>query len=174
MKKATIVYITRNNQGVKEVLLAIKQKFVGIGKWFGYGGKIEKGETPKACTVRETADETGKKAGLPYITLNPDKLRPVALITFYRGETATNALFQVLFYTCDTYTGEASDTDEMQNPTWFPVDGLPKLKEGDELIVPKILNGEILKGWIRFSENGEKLISHDIQPATAEELVFEN
>lgn len=42
MNRATIVYIV--NSKTNEVLMAKKTRKVGVGYWFGYGGKINDGE----------------------------------------------------------------------------------------------------------------------------------
>ena len=39
-----------------------KENDIHEGKWVGVGGKIEKGESPEECAVREVFEETGLKA----------------------------------------------------------------------------------------------------------------
>ncbi len=36
-----------------------KENDVHEGKWIGVGGKLEPGETPQACAIREVFEETG-------------------------------------------------------------------------------------------------------------------
>ncbi len=53
MKKATLcIPITRSR-----ILLGRKKVRWGAGKLNGFGGKIEKGETPKETTIRELKEE---------------------------------------------------------------------------------------------------------------------
>ncbi|HEM3179363.1 NUDIX hydrolase [Streptococcus suis] len=55
---ATICYIDNG----KEFLLLHRNKKendVHQGKWIGVGGKLEPGETPQACAIREVFEETG-------------------------------------------------------------------------------------------------------------------
>ena len=58
MLETTLVYIEQDGK-----LLMLhrvrKQEDVNAGKWIGVGGKIEPGETPEACMLRETREETG-------------------------------------------------------------------------------------------------------------------
>ena len=48
-KRYTLMFLRR---GADEVLLGLKKRGFGKGKWGGFGGKIEKGETPTECIVR--------------------------------------------------------------------------------------------------------------------------
>ena len=169
MKTATIVYITRPGTHIREVLLALKSKVVGVGKRFGYGGKIKDGESATRCTVRETEEESGG------ITIEEKNLNPMAIIDFYKDDMPFgNPFFRVLFYVCDTYRGKASSTDEMKDPEWFSVDNLPfhEMKAGDELVVPFILHGQMRKGWIRFNGETEELIAYEVTNARTEDLVM--
>lgn len=43
-----------------EILLAMKKRGFGEGKYNGVGGKIEKGETPEETMIRETRKRTNR------------------------------------------------------------------------------------------------------------------
>lgn len=45
----------------KHILLLNRQKAPWMGRWNGVGGKIDFGESPYDCIVRETLEETGLK-----------------------------------------------------------------------------------------------------------------
>lgn len=56
-KQATICYIDNG----KELLLMLRNKKpndVHMGKWISVGGKLEAGETPEECAIREIYEET--------------------------------------------------------------------------------------------------------------------
>lgn len=58
MKKTTLCYI--ENKGSYLMLYRNrKPEDPNEGKWLGIGGKIEEGETPAECNVREVLEETG-------------------------------------------------------------------------------------------------------------------
>lgn len=42
-----------------QVLLLNRQKAPWMGRWNGVGGKLDAGESPLACIIRETFEETG-------------------------------------------------------------------------------------------------------------------
>ena len=46
-----------NNQN--QVLLIMKKKGFGVGKWNGPGGKVKLGENPEQSAMREVEEETG-------------------------------------------------------------------------------------------------------------------
>ena len=42
-----------------KILLGMKKRGHGVGKWNGFGGKVEKGETIEEAARRETKEEAG-------------------------------------------------------------------------------------------------------------------
>ncbi len=58
MKLGTLCYITHNG---KTLMLHRIKKVNDIheGKWNGLGGKLEPGETPEECVIREVREESG-------------------------------------------------------------------------------------------------------------------
>ena len=68
MRKATLCFLIRENQDNVELLLAMKKRGFGMGKWNGVGGKLdlEKGDKDVvAAAVRETEEEIGVKIQKP-------------------------------------------------------------------------------------------------------------
>ncbi len=166
--RATIIYLIDKDKG--SVLMAKKTRKVGIGYWFGYGGKIDEGEDEDISVCRETKEESGG------IELDPKDLERVALIDFYKGADRPfgQPTFRVLCYRVLTWKGESSSTIEMADPTFFPINNLPlqEMKPGDELFVPQILAGTPVKGWIRFTDDSKAIIGSDIKPCSLEDLVI--
>ena len=68
---STIMFVVEENR----VLLIHKKRGLGAGKINGPGGKIEKGETPMQCAIRETNEE---------LHINPLNVRPAASSSFTR------------------------------------------------------------------------------------------
>ena len=64
MKLATLVYVQRNGQTLM-LHRVKKQNDMHQGKWNGLGGKLEPGETPEECAVREVREESGLVARNP-------------------------------------------------------------------------------------------------------------
>ncbi len=64
MKLFTLCYI-KNNGKTLMIHRTKKQNDVHENKWNGLGGKLEPGETPEECVVREVREECGLKIKNP-------------------------------------------------------------------------------------------------------------
>ncbi|MFA6017753.1 MAG: 8-oxo-dGTP diphosphatase [Patescibacteria group bacterium] len=144
MKRSTLCYCIQNNQ----VLLGMKRRGFGEGKWNGYGGKVTEEETPRAAAVRELFEESGLSA-------SEDAVEQVALIQFYFEETP---VFECFIFLLKHWNGTPTQTEEM-TPQWFPVSGLPfdQMWIADRQWIPMILSGKKIKGKVTFSADGSEL-----------------
>ncbi len=144
MKKATICFCIKND----EVLLGMKKRGFGVGKWNGYGGKVEENEEPLAAAIRELKEESG-------ITANDKHLEQVALINFYFDK---NPIFECHVFLVHEWQKEPKETEEM-SPQWFFVSQLPfgEMWPADAKWVPLILNGEKIKAEINFNADGSEV-----------------
>ncbi len=144
MKKlqGTIVFVVKDGK----VLLARKKLVLGIGKWNGYGGKldIEIDKDFLHCAVREFGEESGGA------TIKRGDLEQVALVTFHNGDKFE---FTCYIYIASDLKGFPTETDEMGEPTWFPIDRIPPKEdfmESDYFWIPRVLSGEKLLGDIWY------------------------
>jgi 8-oxo-dGTP diphosphatase len=76
------------------------------GLWEFPGGKVEPGETPEACLVRECAEELG-------ITLRPDDLAPLT----FASHTYDDFHLLMPLYACRAWQGEPQG-QEGQRLAW--------------------------------------------------------
>jgi 8-oxo-dGTP pyrophosphatase MutT (NUDIX family) len=170
MKKectATAIYVV--DEVLSEVLLAIKAKKIGAGKYFPYGGGREE-ETSLECAVREIGEETKGT-----IVAKPDELVFVGQISFYNGDAVIpyqcEPSFIVDFYLLPrtkASVGEIPDTDEMYGAKWFGFDALPtNMKKGDELFTRLMLGRQPVRGYIHFSD-ADEILHHVIVECTLE------
>lgn len=69
-----------------EILMINREKSPWQGAWNGVGGKLEPGETPSECVIREVREETGLKIGRPVyrgtVTWNPDEEEAQGMYVF--------------------------------------------------------------------------------------------
>lgn len=73
MRQTTLVFVFNEKN---QILLAMKKRGFGEGKWNGAGGKVEEGETIVQAASRELMEETG-------INIAPDKLEARGVLHFH-------------------------------------------------------------------------------------------
>ena len=115
VKQLTLVLLYCEKQG--KILLAMKKRGFGEGKYNGFGGKVEPGETILEGALREFREEC--RASVP-----ADKLMRRGVLTFVFG--GSHKVMQVHLFTGspDAMVGEAQETEEMR-PEWFSLDAVP-------------------------------------------------
>ena len=142
----TLVFLVRDNR----VLLIHKKRGHGAGLINGPGGKVEAGESPVACAVRETREEIG-------ITV----VAPVLCGTFkFVDLQAPQWLGYV--YLARWFAGLPSETGEA-TPEWFALTALPldRMWEDDRYWLPRVLAGELLEGEFLFDDG--HLLTHRLR-----------
>jgi len=152
MKTLTLVFLFRDNK----ILLARKKRSFGVGKWNGYGGKLEGDETSIQGVIRELEEESTLKLG-------EELFKEVGCIDFYFDDKKEWNQ-KVIIYRVDDFGGEPQETEEMI-PKWFELDKIPyeEMWKGDDEWVSLIIEGKRVKGEIHFSKQGEELSSVQIE-----------
>lgn len=132
------------------VLLIRKKRGLGAGKINGPGGRIEPGETPMQCAIRETQEE---------LHITPGNVRAAGEL-FFHAEDMPKIHGHV--FTATDYTGTPQETDEAV-PLWTPTDRLPldEMWDDDRLWLPRVLAGDSIRGWFTFV--GERMIDHVVE-----------
>jgi 8-oxo-dGTP pyrophosphatase MutT (NUDIX family) len=152
LKEATLCFLLKDNK----ILLAMKKRGFGKGKWNGIGGKMdsEKDKDIKEAAIRETKEEIG-------VTLA--SLKHVATLNFYQiGKQEGNQ--KVTVYISKKWQGEPTESEEMA-PKWFEFGEIPynDMWVDDKFWLPKVLENKKIEGDFLFDEN-QILIEHDIKP----------
>lgn len=149
MKRVTLLFLLRPG----EILLAMKKRGTGQGKWNGVGGKIEGDESVEAATIRECQEEVG---------VTPHDLEKVGVIDFRIPHLDFHNVAHVYF--CRTWDGEPEETEEMA-PEWFRLDNVPydQMWSDDRLWMPRVLNGDKIEAHFVFNER-EQVVRSVIRP----------
>lgn len=124
------------------VLLGMKKKGFGAGRWNGFGGKVEEGESIEEAAVREVREEAGievssiRKAGIIEFTFENDP-----------------KVLEVHIFKCGSFMGEPTESEEMR-PQWFHIDEIPfkEMWSDDIYWFPLFLKGKRFKGRFRFDK----------------------
>jgi 8-oxo-dGTP diphosphatase len=125
VKLATLIYVRQDGK----TLMVHRNKKPGdmhAGKWNGLGGKLEAGETPEACAVREVLEESG-------LTIRHPEWR--GLLTF--PDFAQGEDWYAFVYVARDFSGSLIDSPEGRL-AWVPdatIASLP-LWPGDRIFLP--------------------------------------
>lgn len=147
---AVVCYLVSGDK----VWLAFKTEKIGKDCWNGWGGGIEKDETPEAATVREVEQEAR-------VRISSEHLVKVALIGFYNKKTDGGVFVcRVHFYFCHRWKGKPQPTKEMATPALFKKGNLPLLQmmPADRIFVPVIMAGIKIKGKASYGPFQKKLL----------------
>ena len=157
MRKATLCFLIKGNPSPEQVLLAMKKRGFGAGKWNGVGGKIDPGKGDEGimdAAVRETKEEIGVAI---------KGLDKAAVLNFrfpYKKEWDQD----VYVFIAKDWEGEPAESEEMR-PKWFRTEDIPfeKMWDDDKHWLPKVLAGEKLKAEFIFKK-GELIDKYLIKP----------
>ena len=148
MRVCTVVII---NDG-ERVLLGMKKRGFGAGRWNGFGGKVEPGEAIDAAASRELREEAG---------IIPVDLRKAGTFEFLFEDDTED--IQMHLFCSSQFIGEPSETEEMR-PQWFAHNEIPfsEMWADDVHWFPHFLAGNFFHGTFRFKDTNT-LLEHDIK-----------
>ncbi len=135
MIQAVIVHIIENGK----ILLHYKKRGHGMGYWNGVGGKLEEGETPEDCAIRESLEE---------MNANIKNLNKLGTLKFY--DVSEDDWYVYVFRA--EIDGEPKESEESK-PKWFPLDSIPydDMWEDDRYWLPLVIDNLHFKGEFWFS-----------------------
>lgn len=116
--------------GDRELLLGMKKRGFGVGKWNGFGGKIEEGESIEDSAKRELQEES---------TLIANSLTRIGFLVFKMLES--KKMMRVHVFETWEFEGEPIETEEMR-PKWYKESEVPfdKMWADDAYWFPYFLN----------------------------------
>jgi 8-oxo-dGTP diphosphatase len=143
----TLVFVERDN----EVLLIEKKVGHGAGMINVPGGRLEPGEMPVACALREVHEE---------VMLNCLDLHPAAHLRFH--DTVNGFAMRGFAFVTQNFEGEAKETEEAV-PFWCHWDEVPyhRMWENDSYWWPCVRARELLRGDFVFED--DRLVKHEVQ-----------
>lgn len=147
MRLTTLCYIEKDDSFLM-LYRNKKEQDQSQGKWLGIGGKLDAGESPEDCVLREVYEETG-------LRLTEYSFRGV--VTFISDCWEDELMFM---FTASGFEGELTDTCNEGELAWINKDKLMDLSlwEGDRYFLQDLIDGKPLVN-MKLTYEGDTLIS---------------
>jgi len=148
VKLLTLCFVHTDGQ----VLLGMKKRGFGAGRWNGFGGKVKPNETLVEATVRETNEEAG---------IVPLDLLKLGILEFTFPDKSD--ILEVHVFKSSTYEGSVGESEEMR-PKWFEEDRIPfsQMWNDDQYWFEYLLNNKKFTGEIAFDAQ-DKVLSCELR-----------
>lgn len=148
MKLATLCYVKQNGNTLM-IHRVKKANDVHAGKWNGLGGKLEAGESPEQCVIREVREESGLEIVHP-------RYHGLLIFADFAGDD-----WFVWVFTANQFSGELIDSNE-GNLKWIPDDEVKSLNlwPSDQIFLPWLEKNKIFSA--RFQYHGEEMYGHEV------------
>jgi len=147
LKQTTLGIISRGDS----LVLAMKKRGFGAGKWNFAGGKNEPGESGQECVIREVEQEFGTK-------IKPPKL--VAILYFYFVDVPPEKDWdqKCSVFEIDHWQGEPAESEEMA-PRWWLKSDIPydQMWPADRDWLEPVLAGNVVTGYFLFNSEQQCL-----------------
>ena len=146
---ATLCYIEKDNK-ILMLHRVKKKKDMHKGKWNGLGGKLEFGESPRDCAIREIKEESG---------LDVLEMKYIGMITFPNFDNEND--WHAYLYHVTDIEGELIDSPE-GDLKWIPKEEVMSLNlwAGDRLFIPWVLEEKPFMA--KFIYKNKQFISHHV------------
>ena len=133
----------------------MKKRGFGAGRWNGFGGKLEAGETIEEAAKREIHEESGIEVG---------SLEKLGVLDF---EFENNLeILEVHIFKCRDFTGSPQESEEMR-PAWFNINEIPfkEMWPDDVYWFPLFLKNKKFTGKFLFDDK-DNMLKREIKPDT--------
>ncbi|MBI4015272.1 MAG: 8-oxo-dGTP diphosphatase [Candidatus Aenigmarchaeota archaeon] len=144
MKVATLCYV--QSEGKTLMVNVKKEGGMHKGKWNGLGGKIDEGETPEECAVREVFEESGLKITKPKL---------VGVISFPFNVSKAGESWIVFVFSAEKFEGQLIENSKEGELEWIDNGKLLELNlnGGDKWFLPFVLENKLFTAKIVYRED---------------------
>jgi len=141
MKDTTLCILVKE----KEILLGLKKAKIGKGKYNGFGGHVEPGESIEQAALRELKEETRGVIAVEF-----EKVAEIE----YSFDVKKEWDQRMHVYLVKKWDGHPVETEEM-TCQWFSKDNIPYnlMWDNDKYWLPLVLAGKRIRGVVYHSED---------------------
>jgi 8-oxo-dGTP diphosphatase len=149
MKLATLCYVLKDNYTLM-IYRNKKENDYHDGKWNGLGGKLEQGESPEDCVIREIKEESG-------LTIKNPLMHGFITFPMFDGKED----WYVFIFTAKEFVGELINSPE-GTLEWIPNDKLTELNlwDGDKIFLDWLFQEKFFSA--KFIYEDGKYKSHEV------------
>lgn len=149
--RGTLLFVIRDGR----ILLIRKKRGLGAGKVNGPGGRIDEGETPLECAVREVEEE---------LLVTPVEVSAAGELLF---QFVDGYSIHVWVFRATDAQGTAQETEEAV-PLWTPLDGIPydEMWADDRIWLPMLLAKKPFVG--RFTFDDDRMLDFEMAESPLE------
>jgi len=133
------------------VLLGMKKRGFGVGRWNGFGGKVADGEEIEEAAIRELREEAG---------IEVKYLEKIGVNEFKWKDKEEE--LEVHIFKSEVYSGRLKESEEMM-PRWFFTDEIPfsEMWSDDAYWFPYFMRGKKFQGKFIFDEK-DKIVEYSL------------
>lgn len=149
MEKAVLGFLVRGGKIKKEILLGVKEKGFGSGKYNGVGGRFDPSKDKNIFNTvfREIKEEIGIKAL---------DIKNLAILDFHHPylQNRRRKSWRVYAFLITDWQGRPKKSKEMK-PRWFRINKIPfdKMWPDRKFWLPKVLKGEKVKPKFLYKDD---------------------
>lgn len=148
--QVTLVYLIKDNQ----ILLAMKKRGFGEGRFNGVGGKVEPGETLEQAAIRETKEE------IDVDIIDFEKMADIVFDEYVKGQPE---IVHMHVFIASKWQGIPAESEEMA-PQWFNINKLPyeTMLPDDPFWLPQVLAGQKVTAKFKIDKD-DNIVSHSVK-----------
>ena len=153
MVLATLCHIRKNGKTLM-MHRAKNPKDIHLDKWLGLGGKMESGESPEDCVIREVREESGLRISNP-------RLRGIITFPSFGGHGNTDDWY-IFVFTATSFSGKLKGSREGRIQ-WIEDKKLLRLNmwEGDRIFIKWLDKDRFFSAKLTYKN--EKFVGHTVK-----------
>jgi len=151
MGSKKIMTLCMIHQGNK-ILLGMKKRGFGKGRYNGFGGKVHDGESVEEAAKRELMEEVGIRC---------EELNSIGILDF--SWKNKSEILEVHIFKAEKFKGEPVESEEMK-PQWFHIGEIPfhSMWSDDPHWFPYFLENKKFKGNFVFNDE-DRVVEYNLE-----------